>query len=122
MNSRERYPNCKKEYCTCSGGGEYTSCLNYISDKQINENKTLEIMKLTKGQSIAAQIRPFIMMPPTPSDTDEVLKGVAKTIDDAIEEQTVRVKQLLSCLDYGEMTEYQIKVIELLELSFKKQS
>lgn len=42
------------------------------------------------------------------------------TRDSEISELKTRVQQLLSCLDYGKMTDYQLKVVGILENLIKE--
>lgn len=81
-------------------------------------------MEKTKGQIISMSILPFITMPST--EPDKTVEAIGKDIDAAIEQsinpyQEVldRCKQLLSCLDYSALSDYQCKVVLLLDEKIK---
>ncbi len=77
-------------------------------------------LNLTKGTVIGNCIRPFIGMEST--GIDETVKAIGKMVDSAfaIELKIVyKTKQLLSCLDYGKLTDYQREIIDSIELEIK---
>lgn len=86
-----------------------------------NEQSQSNATTMTKGELFVAQIRPFIGQ--KCSSPNEVVKAIAKDLDrllDEYQEIIDRSKQLLSALDYGELTDYQGKVVLLLEQKLKK--
>lgn len=74
---------------------------------------------MTKGEILAGSFRPFISpgVKGTKEVIDEVIEGMAKSIDKAINEDELRmrIKQLLSSLEYEKLSPYQKDIIVLLE-------
>ncbi len=72
--------------------------------------------KITKGHRIANSVRPFIAMEST--DIDATVIAIGNDIDKSFErERNVvdRANQLLSCLEYEKLTDYQCRVVLLLQ-------
>jgi len=88
---------------------------------------TTQILEETKGYQVAMSFKPFI--DPKCSEHGEIVKDMAKSINSAIhyvviennknKNLVMRVKQFLSSLDYGKLTDFQAKCALLLEQELK---
>lgn len=82
----------------------------------------------SKGLKMAITFRPFLTN--TPDSIDDVnltVNDMGKSIDKLIDSElepykdiTTRVNQFLSCLEFEKLTDYQCKVILLLQDTIKK--
>lgn len=82
-----------------------------------------KVNKTTKGIELAYTFRPFITHPPQlQKDVDETIVDMGRAIDKLMETTPpieARVRQLLSALEYEKLTDFQAKIVLLLEQELK---